>query len=284
MKYPTLPAFGRLAIVAFVLGLAGCTAMSGLYGPRKAERSSSVVGFLYPGKNEPLVIPGVPVLRLPLRVAVAFVPGKGEGRADFSEAQKAELLKKVAAEFKAYPFIESIQIVPAGYLRPGGGFDNLDQVRGLLGVDIVALLAYDQIQFTDENRLSLAYWTIVGAYFFHGNKNDTHTLMEAVVYDVPSRKLLFRAPGVNLTQANSTFVGLQDRLRTDSVKSFDAATLDLAKNLKGELEAFRERLKRAPEEARIEHKPGYSGGGAVEGWWAGVVLVLLGVGWRWRRG
>jgi rhombotail lipoprotein len=243
-----------------------------------------VVEFLYPKQTEPLIVPGVPVLRLPLRVGLAFVPsGPGNvSRGDFSEAQKSDLLRRVATEFKASPFIQSIEIVPTTYLRPGGGFENLDQVRGLLGLDEIVLVAYDQLQFTDENKRSLAYWTIVGAYFVHGNENDTHTLLEAVVYDIPSRKLLFRAPGTNQMHAGTTAVEVRDRLRRDSAESFNKAADDLIANLKVELAAFRERAKSAPEEVKIEHRPGYSGAGDAGPVFGSMLAVLL-IGAAWYR-
>ena len=276
-----------LAIAA--LWLAGCAALMP-NGPRKSEKSSSVIEFLYPKQSEPIVAPGVPVLRLPLRVGLAFAPSPG-GRGgystgEFSEQQKTVLLRRVAEEFKANAFIQSIEVIPTTYLRPGGGFENLDQVRGLLRLDVVALVAFDQIQFTQENKLSLAYWTIVGAYFFKGNKNDTQTLLEAVVYDIPSRKLLFRAPGVSQLQDSSTMVEVRDRLRQASATGFDKATDDLIVNLKAELAAFRERVKNAPtgsEVARIEHRPGYTGGGAIEGWLAGGLALLGLTRWLTRR-
>jgi rhombotail lipoprotein len=237
-----------------------------------------VVDYLYPKETEPLIMPGIPVLRLPLRVGLAFVPAgpARRGTGDFSEAQKSEVLKRVSAEFKAIPFIRSIDVIPSTYLRSGGGFDNLDRVRALLGLDVVVLVGYDQSQFTDQNKLSLAYWTIVGAYFVHGNKNDTDTLMEAVVYDVASRKLLFRAPGVNLLKATSTGIQVDEKLRRDSVASFDLAADDLILNLKTELTAFKERIKQAPDEVKIEHRPGYTGAGALTAWFAGA-LALLGL-------
>ena len=37
-------------------------------------------------------------------------------------------------------------------------------------------------QFTDEGLASFAYWTIIGAYIIPGEKNDTHTMLDAVVY------------------------------------------------------------------------------------------------------
>jgi hypothetical protein len=54
---------------------------------------------------------------------------------------------------------------------------------------------------------------------------------------------------------------------------------ELYRNLKTELDSFRERTKSAPGEVQVEHRPGYSGGRAMEGGWAGA-LVLLGVA-RW---
>ncbi len=267
------------------LGLASLALLvtAGCHGFRdqRTQRSSSVVAFLYPKETNPLPRMELPVLRLPLRVGVAFVPSGGGG--DISELQKSTLLQRVAAEFKAREYIEHIEIVPSSYLRAGGGFENLDQVRRLLNVDVVALVAFDQEQFTDQNFLSLAYWTIVGAYIFKGDKNDTQTLMEAAVYDVASRKLLFRAPGANELKGTAAAVYIDEKRREDSGKSLQAATDDLVKNLKTQLEDFRTRVKEAPGTlARVEHKPGYSGGGSFDGAFA-AALVLLAGAQRWRR-
>jgi rhombotail lipoprotein len=276
-------------LVASMLLGGGCAAFFGL-SSNKAHRSSSVVAYLYPGKADPLPPTTIPVLRLPLRVGVAFVPSGGRGNRDgdysygsgLTEVQKTGLMRRVADEFKGRDYIQSIELIPSSYLRPGGGFENLNQVRGLLGVDVVALIAYDQVQFTNENFLSLSYWTIVGAYIFHGNKNDTQTLMEAAVYDIPSRHLLFRAPGANQVTAGSAAVYVQDNLRTDSAKSFDAATTVLIGNLKAQLEDFRERVKRSPGEVQIERRPGYTGGGSFGPAFVGALALLFGV-LRWRR-
>ncbi len=268
-----------VAIVGLLLaGLiaGGCAA----WFPHRADRSSSVVSFLYPDEKNPLPPTSIPVLRLPLRVGIAFVPGANES--NISEMQKNALLDRVAKEFKGKDYIESIEIIPGSYLRTRGGFENLDQVRSLLNVDVIALVAYDQVQFTKENILSLTYWTIVGAYIFTGEKNDTHTLVEAAVYDIPSRHLLFRAPGASKVSASSALAYMEQNLRADSAKGIDLAMVDLTNNLKTQLEAFRERIKQSPGEVQIEHKPGYSGGGEMGGLFAGV-LLLLGL-LRWRAG
>ncbi len=259
-------------------------------GARKTDRSSSVVTFLYPGAANPLPPTAIPVLRLPLRVGIAFVPTDTKDTrhpyandGGVSEAQKMLLLDRVAQEFRSRDYIQAIELIPSTYLRPAGGFNNLDQVGNMLQVDVVVLLAYDQVQFTNENILSLAYWTIVGAYIFQGNKNDTHTLMEAAAYDIRSRHLLFRAPGASQVKGTATGINIQEKLRKDGGQGFDQATQELVKNLQTQLELFRERIKRAPETVKIEHRPGYTGGGAVGGLFAGII-VLLGLGrWLWLK-
>ena len=275
------PRIPRCVWVIGILLLAGCSAF--FDDQRKTDRSSSIVNYLYPGQANPLPPTSIPVLHLPLRVGIAFVPSSDNARYagghGVSEVQKQQLLARVADQFRQREFIQSIELIPTTYLRPGGGFDNLDQVSRLLSVDVVVLVAYDQVQFSSENKLSLAYWTIVGAYFFHGNKNDTQTLMEAAVYDVPSRHLLFRAPGVSETHATSTAIEVSAQLQQASAQGFAVATDDLIKNLQTELERFRERVKSAPETVRIEKRAGYTGGGASEAWFASAVALLALARW-----
>ena len=61
----------------------------------------------------------------------------------------------------------------------------------------MALVSYDQVANTSEKTSSLLYWTIVGAYVVKGNKNDVQTFVDTAVFDMATRKLLFRAPGVS---------------------------------------------------------------------------------------
>lgn len=273
---PRTIALGALALV-FIFILAGCLSPAGYH----RHQASSVVQFLYPGKDQPFIAPGIPTLRLPLRVGIAFVPPAGNmaGPARFnpglSEMEKTVLLRTVAAQFRALPFVQSIEIVPATYLRPGGGFENLDQVRALLGVDVIALIAYDQAQLTTETAWSLSYWTIVGAYIVPARKNDTATLMEAVVYDIPSRCLLFRAPGTSTIRGHSTPVESEAVLSADSAKSYAAAAADLTANLQLELDAFKVRTREEPASIHLEHRPGYTGAGGLTGGFALPLALLL---------
>jgi rhombotail lipoprotein len=230
---------------------------------------TSIVDYLYPNMKDTIVIPDIPVLTLPLIVGIAFVPGNGGGdyghglqnshkssRATdsvfaLSEQQKIAMMQEVADHFKKYFFVKEIKIISSTDLTPGGSFANLDQIRTMYGIDVIALLSYDQVQFTDEGLLSLTYWTIVGEYVIPGEKNDTHTMLDAVIFDINSRKMLFRAPGTAHTKGISTPINLGEQLRADSNMGFSSAVKSMIINLDEQLALFREKVKGRPTEYKI---------------------------------
>src|SRR5687767_8678051 len=78
---------------------------------RSSHQASSVVQYLYPDKTEPIDTPSVPVLSVPMKVGIAFVP---EGRETkygsfahpaFAEGAKMALMEQISTQFKQYPFI-----------------------------------------------------------------------------------------------------------------------------------------------------------------------------------
>ena len=257
-----------LALLPLMFVLSGCET----FAPGSHHRATSVMKFLYPNDYDHAESPSIPVLSLPLKVGVAFVPveqSKAVKGALFpvtdltvNEAQKMQLMKEVSEHFKQYPFVRHIELIPTAYLTPGGSFANLDQLRAMFGVDVIALISYDQVQFTDEGLLTLTYWTIVGAYAVPGEKNDTRTMLDTVVYDIKSRKMLFRAPGTSHIKHRSTLVGVTEQLREDSEAGFKVAATNLVTALDFQLSQFKERIKEAPEEIKVVHKPGYVGGAA----------------------
>jgi rhombotail lipoprotein len=276
-------------LLSFVVALGfGCAG-------QRARYTTSVVEYLYPQTKDPIATPGVPVLALPMRVGIAFVPGGSGGPhgtgmfqgqpAGFSltEKKRTELMQQVAEHFKGRDFIKAIEVIPSAYLSPRGGFDNLDQVRSLYGVESITLLSYDQTQFTDEGLLSLTYWTIVGAYVVPGEKNDTHTMVDAVVVHIPSRKLLFRAPGISHIKGHSTPVNLSEQLRADSDRGFNDAVAQMVKNLDEQLVVFQERVKNAPQEYQVVRQGESRGGGALDSLTAALVALLVTGGWWWSR-
>lgn len=281
--------WSKIAATATIALLAvGCAEFS---HQRTRHRANNLYKFLYPNGAEHVDKPTIPTLSLPLRVGVAFVPteddrGRRSEDIDFAEAHKAELLKKVSDEFKSYPFVKNIEIIPSAYLTPGGGFENIDQLRTMYDLDVMALLSYDQAQFTDQGMLSLTYWTIVGAYVIPADKNDTRTMIDAAVYDIPSRKLLFRAPGISTVQTRSTFMNQSEALRDTSEQGFANAGTNMVAELKVQLADFQDRVKKSPTEYKVVHKPGYSAGGSVNGMELSVIIcaALLLVAAERKRG
>lgn len=271
------------ALVLVVLLISGCVA-------QQVRTRSSVVDYLYPKNVEVAVEPSVPVLALPINVGIAFVPEQDitsidttlwagvAAKSPLSEAEKFALLNNIVRQFKQFPFINKTEVIPSAYLTPGGGFANLDQIRTMYGIDVIALVSYDQVQFTDEGLLSLSYWTLVGAYVISGEKNDTSTMLDTAVYDIASRKLLFRAPGTDSTKSSATPVNLSEALREDSRKSFNAASDQMVKNLIIQLDQFKETIKANPEQVKIVQRDGYtSQGGSFGGIDLGLLFLILGI-------
>lgn len=248
-------------------------------------RSSSAVEYLYPDEHV-AEKPQIPALALPLKVGIAFVPEayRYGPSGPLTENEKMKLLQEISEHFQHYEFVDRIEMIPSAYLRPKGGFTNLDQIRTMYGIDVMVLVSYDQHQFTDEGIASLSYWTIIGAYIVPGEKNDTHTMVDAVVYDIKSRKLLFRAPGVSHIKGLSTPINLSEQLRKDSIEGFRVASGELIKNLDIQLQLFKEKVKASPQEYRISHREGYTGGGSIDALLLIMMALAGGYGlWSQRR-
>jgi rhombotail lipoprotein len=276
---------GMLATVAALA--AGCRT----WGQNERHHANSLYNYLYASQAGHLDAETIPVLSLPLRVGIAFVPpdssrrGGGYGFPEdgtLSENQKMDLMQQITAQFKNYPFIKSVELIPTPYLTPKGGFANLEQIRTMYGVDVMVLLSYDQVQFTDQGLLSLSYWTIVGAYVIQGEKNDTQTMLDGAVYDIASHKLLFRAPGLSTVKGSATPVNLSEQLRQDSERGFTEAATNLVAGMKVQLDEFKQRVKNAPTEFKIVAKPGYTGASAF-GELEAVLTCAMGVCYLWTR-
>jgi rhombotail lipoprotein len=242
------------------------------------RQAGSVVDYLYPDAKEPPKMEAtVTRLRLPVRVGIAFAPGGGNG-AGLPEAAKTQLLERVKASFGQYDYIGSIEVIPSAYLRPHGGFGNLDQVARMFNVDVIALVSYDQIRFNDTNRLAVLYWTVVGAYLIKGDQYDVQTMVDAAVFDVRSRKLLFRAPGTSQVKGSSTLAGYSKEIRGAQSDGYVQAVDQMIPQLQAQLAGFKERAKSDPG-IQVERRNGERGAGRF-GW----VAALLAVGVAWCIG
>ncbi len=255
-----------IALLMLVPFVTGCGSMFGHTQTRQGA-SSSLVDFLYPNGEIPARDEGpMPHLELPTRVGIAFVPSNSY--LDVSAAEKQELLDQVAAAFRDRDYVESIETISDVYLRSSKGVNGLRQVAAMHGVDVMALVSYDQISFSSGRESAILYWTIVGTAMVKGNSNEVRTMIDTAVFDVQTAKLLFRAPGVHQIQRNATMLGSGRDLHALRSEGMAAANQDMIVNLNHELETFREAVKQG-EEAQVAWSNGGGGGGT------GLLFVML---------
>ena len=231
MRTPLLAALAALLLLG-----TGCAT------PETLQRRSSLASYLGAKTAPDTVAPTGPVkLQLPLRLGIAFVPAEAGQRQGsmtgntpthlLAAGQEQALHQQVAEMFGAKPWTLSFKIIPALYLTREGGFEDLTQVARSFGVDVVALVSVDQMQFSSPRWYAWTYWTLVGAYMVKGDKNDTTTLVDAAVYHVPSRTFLFRAGGVGTVKGSSTWSGREDAFRQQSRESLALAMANLSPSL-----------------------------------------------------
>jgi rhombotail lipoprotein len=214
----------RITWLVIAAALSGCVAI-------QEQRRASALDYLYPsGRVE---APAAEVkLQLPLRVGVAFAPGGTDPGGAFSEPQRREILKRVTAAFRDVPEVQFVEVLPTHNLDPDGGFENLQQTTAMYGMNLVVLVSYDQIQFQTPRRISLLYWTLIGPYFVEGEQLETHTLLDANVFELSSRALLFSGSGSSIVRDSSTPVEIDEKHRASCVLGFEQATDELILNLR----------------------------------------------------
>ena len=238
--------------------------------------SSSLVDYLYPDGNIPAnLVEDKPMLELPLRIGLAFIPpSRSPIRSEISDKQKNELLEQVKTQFEGYNFIEHITVIPDNYLKHKRGFTTVEQIARLYGVDIIALVSYDQVLFTKNNISSLTYLTVASAFIFPGDEQRVDTFVDTAVFDVRTRKLLFRAPGIDSKKDISRLFAVESERIRIKQESFASAISHMSGNLDIELNKFKERVKQG-QIVKVKVRNGYSkaqyGGGAFDG------IVLLGL-------
>jgi rhombotail lipoprotein len=271
------------SLAAFGVALSGCALINHASCAPGCEsqtrNTSSLVNFLYPGGNSPPASNSIPELHVPLRVGLAFLPSQASyGSATLDAAQKEVLLERIRQRFSSRKFVSEIVIVPEYYLANARGFAGLDGVQRLYNVDVMALVSYDQVTHTDDNRLSLGYLTIVGAFVLRGSSQETATLVDLAVVDPVTRSLILRAGGTHAWHGTSTLIDVDRNSRGASAAGFDKATDQMIVNFDAALTAFESDVHAGKANVRIvagDTRVGPRGGGGA--WQPRELLALLGL-------
>ena len=239
-----------------------------------SSSSSSLVEFLYPNKSEVPQHDTVPELHVPLRVGLAFLPSHGAAALD--DAHQAELLERIRQRFKTRHFVTEIVLIPDYYLAGKRGFEGLQGVQRLYGVDVMALVSYDQTLHEDNNQWSLGYLTIVGAFVLNGDRHDLSTLVDLAVVDPTSRSLVLRAGGWDVRHGSSTLINEERDSHDASIASFSAATNQMIDHFDAELTRFETEVRAGNANVRIVSKSNSATGSPIQGHGGGGTL-----GWIW---
>jgi rhombotail lipoprotein len=269
-----------LTVATLALGLSGCAALfDGLDHHRHHAASSPLVGFLYGNRDIPPVAEEVR-LELPIRVGVTFLAP--EGRSGPSAVDKEKVLAAIRDNFKSRPYVSEIVPIPDYYLRTGGndGLTQIEQISRLNRLDLFAIISWDQVTDSSVNKNSLAYLTIVGAYFVRGDRNETHTLLDIAVIDPRTKTLVLRSGGTSALAGNTTLIDADRHETAQRSKGFEFATANLVDNFKRELTGFEGRVREGTAPVKVTHRSSGGGGsgGALDPALLVFLLGLLGIG------
>lgn len=244
-----------ITLLILVITLSSCS----IYSRQKVRHSktTSLVNFLYPSGEIPKDLPN-PVLNLPLRVGIAFIPEENSGN-HVEPALKIELLNAIKNEFENRKYIQNIQIIPQLYLSNGKNSQQLHQIKQLYQLDVIALVSYNQIVNRKENFFALTYLTIVGSYVFPGSHFNVNTLIDMALIDLNSNRLLFRAAGTHGSKGAAPEAYTKHRYDEHQNNDFSTAMSKLKNNLRTELHVFEQRIrsKNPNDDIQVKAKKGY---------------------------
>jgi rhombotail lipoprotein len=273
-----------------IFGLSGCANLACFSScQRHTQNSTSLVEFLYPDGSAPPAQDAQPQLHLPLRVGLAFLPSNGNPLIGPDAAQKEVLMQEIRKRFVSRKFIAEIVVIPDYYLQGRRGFEGLQGVQRLYGIDLMALVSYDQVAHEDDNRWSLGYITIVGAYVLKGTRHDVSTLVDLAVVDPATRSLVLRAGGFDTRHGTVALIDENRRLRQSTTEGFNAATQQMIDHFDSALTAFESDVREGKANVKVVSNHGRpssggggGGGGAID-WLALLFLIPISAAAAGRR-
>lgn len=268
---------GAIGLLAGALLLCGCASLLVPNVQRREHGASSLVDFLYPGGMTPPPHNAMPVLELPLRVGLAFLPPASGSAQLLDEVRKQQVLERVRTRFADRGFVREINVIPEYYLGGQRGYQGLAALQRLYDVDLVALVSWDQVRNQQNNELSLTYLTIVGSFLFPGTSQDVSTLVDLAVVHPPTQSLVLRAGGIDTRKGSSTEVGAGRERHQLGMASFEAAAGRMIENFDAALLDFEEQVRQGTARVQIANA-GNGGGGAFD--WPMLLLFVPLVLWK----
>ena len=247
---PRRTRIGRVSscmVVTFfvVVTISGCGAMA----MKEVRQDASLADYLYSGQqtSETTQQTTAAELHLPLRCGIAFVPGYADPKFGLTEVDRLRWSTQIKALFEKHPFVGNVVVIPTSYLKSGGGVQNLRQLAALFNVEAIALLSYEQTQFSEPGSLSALYLTSALAWFVvPGDRYNIHTVLEAALVDARSGKLLFRAPATSIVEGSATMVRFSASSREARSEGFDKAFAQLIPNVDNALQTFHRQAQTDP--------------------------------------
>ena len=216
--------FKRTALYSIIfLFLQGCA-----MAPRNT--SSIDLSQIFEPIKDSLVSPNKKPLVFPATVAILMIPPTNNVMVPKStlhiaaEGLKKELLKNSA-------FISGVRIINSRDIK---GKVSLNTIRDMYGVDILALLSYEQDQRSTQNSLAaLLNVAIVPAYAVPSVKLTTSTVVDGKIIHIPSNAIIFRTSGVSERSTYLTPVStLEGRPNEESIVGLQSAVSDLGNNVR----------------------------------------------------
>ncbi|GAA4881086.1 rhombotarget lipoprotein [Ferrimonas pelagia] len=229
-----------IALLCLVISLSACTLFADRSDQQEAV-SSSLMQYLYPQTSERRSQhPVTPTIPQPANVGIAFVSSQDHADA-ISPEQATQLLEQIRHRFAQQPYVGRLELIPSSALNGNPGFDGLRHVARRYDVDLMALIASDQIRQRGENPHAVSYWSIVGLYSFPGNEASVRTFVTTTVIDVASEQLLFHASGLHqIRDSDDTDI---DNIPAAGAQIGSAqAADDMLSTLDNELERFSARM------------------------------------------
>lgn len=218
-----------LWVAVLIFSVQGCA-----IGPRSTA-SEDLSQILIPVKDSLVSVDKKPIT-FPATVGILMVPSRNTLMVPNSTLwlAAAELKKEL---LKNDSFINGVLIISTSDIRDK---ISLDTIRSMYGVDILAVLSYEQDQRSTRNSFAtLMDLAIIPAFIVPSIKLTTSTVVDGKIVHIPSNAIVFRASGLDERSIFSTPASTQDgQPNEESIRGLATAVSDFGNNVSKILEGL----------------------------------------------